>query len=245
MKVRNPHVLLALIFSFILIVVFCKQQVPEKETLLNTSCSVVVGNLGYGTGNYVNNHKNPYVLTCKHVIQREGKVYPHSIMLLQVKNDNEFAPSFGKVVLYSKTLDFALIELDKMPQGAMIARYANSNTKIGDTIFFFGPVSGRPGKMFLFSGFISQKNIPLNAVESYDSGYIYTIQGTSGSTVFNKDGEGVGIVCRSSEPQCIYLSSDIIRKALNDSGIPAIHGILDGTCNNKLSKMHNGPIELP
>lgn len=245
MRIQRPHILLSLILSFVLIVVFCTRQAPKKENLLNTECTVVVGNLGFGTGTFVNTYANPYVLTCKHVINRNNSIFSDKIMLLQVKQDNEYNPEFGEVVLYSKSLDFALIELSRVPIGAQIARYSNFDTRIGDEIFYFGPVGGRPGKLFLFSGFVSQKNIPLTSEDVYDAGYIHTIPGNSGSTIFNKNGEGVGIVCRSTESQCIYLSTDIIKNALNNSGVPALYGILDGSCTKKLSKLHKGPIEIP
>lgn len=245
MKIRNPQVLLALILSFVLIVVFCKQQIPDKENLINTSCGVMVGNLGYGTGNFINNHKNPYVLTCKHVVEYESLIYTKSILLIQVKTDNELYSTSGKVVLYSKNLDFAIIEIDSLPIGGQITRYSYSESRIGDEIFCFGPPRGKPGKLFLFSGFMSQKNIQLGPIQRYDAGFIFMVPGTSGTTVFNKNGEGIGVFCRSSEPQSLFIPINLIRDALDNSGLIATHGILDGTCTNKLSKLHNGPIELP
>jgi len=245
MKNKKPNfgLILTLLLSFVLIIIFLKKPLETKEQLLGTGCNVM-NELGFGSGNFINNRTNPYVLTCKHVIKPNG--IDGGKIFIGTASDDKVDICDGKLVILSKTLDFAIIEVEKIPISSNIARYSHGTTRIGDEAFYFGLI-GRPGAMFFCKGYVAQKRMLTGENEEYDSLYSNTIGGSSGSTIFNSKNQGIGIICKANKDHThsYYLPIEQIRNKLINSGLKDISGILEGTSLKRISTLHNGPIELP
>lgn len=227
---------------------FSMESVKTKEDLLNTGCNVLLDGQGFGTGNFINNHKHPYVLTCRHVvaIPDQSDVCRDGILIVQQKIDNKDYFVKGKVVVYSRTIDFAIIELDNVIINSSIAKYTINPTRVGDKIFCFGLI-GMPGKLFLHEGAVSQKNVDIGK-EVADIGYLSIIPGTSGATVFNSDGKGIGIAARVNKiggSQCFFVRIGDIIDCLDKSNIEGLSGILDGSFNGSILSVSKDPVALP
>lgn len=233
-----------LVVAFILLITFSKSPIPTKEDLLQTGCNIFT-QISCGTGNYINNRSNPYVLTCKHVVrpmdQNVDPVFTTKLNLI-----NEAWVTSAKIVIMSKTLDFAILEVDELPELHRFTTYNYNRTTIGDDIFYFGLIN-RPGKLFLCTGFIAQKNVFMKEGANYDALYVNTISGSSGATVFDSNGKGVGIVCITNKEHThsFILPINEIRKSLKLSSVPDLVDILDGKFKGKISDLSKKIIETP
>ena len=222
------------------LLVFVFKVPPENHFVKNevTTVNVLLEN-GFGTGNFINNEKFPYILTCKHVTDNII-----TELGIGTSKDKEF--SKAKLVVVSKTKDFSIIEINKIHVGYKIAKYEEfDSTILGDKIYYYG-LPGKAGFPFLSLGVSAQKDIP-SGNYMYNAGSFSCHGGSSGATIFNSKGLGVGILCKSNlefnrGTYGLYLKIEDIRKSLRSLELTS--GLLDGKCNVKLSEMHKGPIEV-
>lgn len=233
--------LICLAMSFL----FTIEPVKTKEDLLNTTCNVT-NYVRLGTGNFINNTVHPYVLTCKHVIRNQNNELSKEFDIAKMYQNNKVTLVKGKLVAFSETQDFAIIELNKLPYGSQITKYTLEEPGIGDDAFYFGLIS-RPGKSFFVKGYVAQKGLPISDKETYNSLYSSTIPGSSGSTVFNSFNLGIGIICQTNDEHShsFYLPISSIHKSLIDSNNPHLINILDGGCNHSIIEIYKTIIKLP
>lgn len=250
---RENKLLMFLCFLFVLLALLIKVPVTNVlEHNESTVCNVLLAD-GFGTGSFINNASYPYIITCMHVVESTGKkdINRCDIKIGSCQKVEMFS---AKLVCFSKKNDFAILEIDKLPEKTNLMRFAkNCNDPLGSKLFFFG-MPGRPGLAFLHTCIlIKKKETSFN-----NNGFEYIganiIQGTSGSVIFNEAGLGVGILCRGKAcyegPMGLganigmFTKIDDIRACINKSNLTALDGILDGRCGLKLSDLHDGPIEL-
>lgn len=243
MKVAKS-IIPALFISLLLSIVFYfSSPIDGLYGSLNSSCNVFskVGDSTHlGTGNFINNRSHPYVITCKHVAGNSD-----ANLIGVIENDNIPKTCLGKLVISSKSLDYSIIQINGLLPNAKIVTFGKDNFRMGERIHYFGLIA-RPGKPFLHYGYLSQRDVLAQDGCMYNSANMTVINGSSGSVVYNESMEGVGIVCiHLSDSQMAYLSIDLIRKSLFDSGIRDLYGILDGECNVSLADKYKKVIETP
>ncbi len=129
------------------------------------------------------------ILTAAHVIEGEGR------LLVEFANE-ERVPA--RVISSSASADVALIQCDRVPASAMAAKLGDSDlVETGDDIFIVGAPYGL--SYTLTVGRISARrpdhlrNGILSSVEFLQTDAAINA-GNSGSPVFNKEGEVIGIV---------------------------------------------------
>ena len=233
---------LIIIVGFILV---CSFHIPYNHYIHNdaTSCSVNTM-FGFGTGNYIGSIKYPYILTAKHVIDTS----PSPLVKITSKEDN-FKEQLALLVIASKSKDFAILEPIYIPTYSNVAQYAlKDNTFLGNTVYYYG-LPGKQPFLFLQRG-------PVSYLGLYDGQNFYNAfstnchGGSSGATIFNDKGLGVGILCMSNllgnrGTYGIYLPIEQIRDSIKESGISEIQGILDGKCQRYLSQFTKNVIMVP
>jgi hypothetical protein len=183
-------------------------------------------------------------LTCKHVVKDiSGITLSQDFDVAKMYQDNKVVFTKGKLVAYSQTQDFAIIEIKTLPYLGEITRYSYDELRIGDEVFYFGLIS-RPGKLFFVKGYVAQLNLPVDKHQTYNSLYSNTIGGTSGATIFNAQGLGIGIMCQTNDDHThsFYLPIRAIRESLQGS---LLENALDGGCNHSMIEWIKEPIKLP
>ncbi len=233
-----------LIIAVTFLLVYCF-HIPHNQYVYNDATACALNSImGFGTGNYINNYQFPYVLTARHVID----ISPGPVWGLVCK-ENEFKTELGLVVIKSKSKDFAILEIIKIPQYSNITRYAQQDNEfIGNPAYYYG----LPGKMphiFLHKGVVSYRDL-YDGKNFYNAFSANAHGGSSGATVFNDKGLGIGILCMSNlsgnrGTYGVYLPIEQIRESIVNSGIPEIQGILDGKCRVRLSAKFPNVILVP
>jgi len=244
MKKFIPTLFIALVLSIVFSLSSQNYSPTLNENSKSASTVFVIKNnklLGIGTGTFINNRNKVYLLTCKHVA-----CVGDELSLGYCTIDNDIAECSVKLAAYSKKYDFAIIEVKHgLPFNATMAKYINAdNVKMGDSVYYFGLIE-RPEKTFLHKGLISQKNLQ-NESGYYNSINTIVMKGSSGATVFNENGAGIGIITvKFKDSQGGYLPITTVYKSLVNSGYADIAGILDGNCNISILEKYGKVIELP
>jgi S1-C subfamily serine protease len=131
------------------------------------------------------------LLTAAHVVQAVDKVFV------------EFADGYlvtARVISTSPNADVALLQLDAVPKGAVVARLGDSDqVEVGDEVFVVGAPYGLA--LTLTVGHISGRAAPKRRLASMSASAWEFFQtdaaingGNSGSPMFNWKGEVIGIV---------------------------------------------------
>lgn len=233
---------LGLFVALSLSFVFLTEYTPTIKENSKTACALIVGNLileGHGTSTFINNKNNLYILTCAHVVSGRTN---HELCWITSDNIQLSAPV--NLVIISKSKDFAILEVPgKLPLGGNIAKYRYSdNLELGSSVYYFGLFDFPAMKPQLNMGPVSR--VGLKGSSSYFNCVgVPVTKGSSGATVFDKDGYGIGIVClKLSEGQMAYLPIQEIRQNILDSDTPEIIQILEGTYTKSLSKERNNKV---
>jgi len=180
----------------------CGQQLRDSFRRVKTSVVVVhtsdpkpsntnrpgeVEDSGLGSGVLISTDGK--VLTAAHVVEGEDR------LVVEFAND-EWVPA--KVVSSSASADVALLQCDRVPKGATPAKLGDSDkADTGDDIFIVGAPYG-------LSYTLTVGRISARRPDRSRSGIMSSVEflqtdatvnpGNSGSPVFNKDGEVIGIV---------------------------------------------------
>lgn len=153
----------------------------------NSSRPGEVEDSGLGSGVLIS--ADGKVLTAAHVVEGEDR------LVVEFAND-EWVPA--KVVGSSASADVALLQCDRVPKGATPAKLGDSDkADTGDDIFIVGAPYG-------LSYTLTVGRISARRPDRTRSGIMSSVEflqtdatvnpGNSGSPVFNKDGEVIGIV---------------------------------------------------
>jgi len=141
---------------------------------------------GIGSGVLISDSK---VITAAHVIQTASSA------VVEFLSGKRFT---SKVIASSPAADVALLQLEEIPDDAVVARLADSeNVSIGDKIFVIGAPYGIGHALTV--GYISTRHKPNTLFGGFESGEFFQTdaainQGNSGGPIFNMHGEVIGIV---------------------------------------------------
>jgi S1-C subfamily serine protease len=182
--------------------VVCAQQLRDSFRRVKASVVVVhtndprptnsnrpneVADSGLGSGVLISSDGK--ILTAAHVVEGEER------LLVEFAND-EWVPA--KVISFSALADVALLKCDRVPKGAIPAKLGDSDkADTGDDIFIVGAPYG-------LSYTLTVGRISARRPDRSRSGLMSSVEflqtdatvnpGNSGSPVFNKDEEVIGIV---------------------------------------------------
>jgi len=141
---------------------------------------------GLGSGVVIS--EGGHVLTAAHVVQTAEEIV--------VSFESAVVPA--RVVASSLLSDVALLQLEKVPPGLVVARLGDSNrVEIGDPVFVVGHPFGLD--YTLTTGVLSARRRPKKTAGSMTLREVFQTdaavnQGNSGGPMFNMQGEVVGIV---------------------------------------------------
>jgi serine protease Do len=159
----------------------------QKKAVLPTAVDALLPDQNIGSGVLIS--ADGKVLTAAHVIQTADRIEIEFLGGQRIP---------ARIVASAPFADVALLQLDKVPEKAVIAELGDSSlTEVGDQIFIIGAPYGANHSLSV--GWISARRATENAVENLTS--LETLQldaalyeGNSGGPVFNLKGEVVGIV---------------------------------------------------
>ncbi len=154
--------------------------VPSAKLQQSTSMK------GVGSGVLI---PDSMVITAAHVVQTADSV------IVEFFGGNRVT---CKVIASSPAADVALLQLEEIPENAIVARLADSDkVAIGDNVFIIGAPYGIGHTLTV--GHISARHKPNTVMGGFDSGEFFQTdaainQGNSGGPMFNMHGEVIGIV---------------------------------------------------
>ncbi len=129
------------------------------------------------------------VLTAAHVVQSADKIEAEFLGGERVS---------ARVIAAAPFADVALLQLERVPPGAPVAKLADSNSaEIGEMIFAVGAPYG--AKHSLAVGWLSARRTTNNVFENLTALEVFQVdinlyEGNSGGPVFNLKGEVIGLV---------------------------------------------------
>lgn len=129
------------------------------------------------------------VLTAAHVVQSADKIEAEFLGGERVS---------ARVIAAAPFADVALLQLERVPPGAPVAKLADSNNaEIGEMIFAVGAPYG--AKHSLAVGWLSARRTTTNVFENLTALEVFQVdialyEGNSGGPVFNMQGEVIGLV---------------------------------------------------
>lgn len=164
-----------------------QSRVTESfRTPLNASCLVATQMNHYGTGVVLD---TGYVLTAAHVVDDTGDMWLQPFERdVRLEFFGDHTGNFdGRVVYFSRELDFALIEADLLDTIPSVSARAEE-TSLGEAVFTIGAARGHPP--MISDGFIGETNGTRHRTSCYVTG------GNSGGGLFTKgvNPELVGII---------------------------------------------------
>jgi S1-C subfamily serine protease len=142
---------------------------------------------GLGSGVLIS--KDGKVMTAAHVVQTADEIG------FQFKNE-ESVPA--KVLTSDPAADVALLQLERVPVGAVVAKLGDSDeTEVGDQVFVVGAPAGMSHTLTV--GHISARRKPNTMLGGMSRAEFFQTdaainQGNSGGPMFNMAGEIIGIV---------------------------------------------------
>ncbi len=162
------------------LVILTKQQVNLQDKQKTTA-------QGLGSGFLIS--EDGKVMTAAHVVQTAIKVkvmFPDKTVV------------DAQVIGTEPAADVALLQLEKVPQGAVVAKLGDSDTvEVGDDVFVVGAPYGL--SYTLTAGYISARHNPNTLLGQMALAEFFQTdaainQGNSGGPMFNMNGEVIGIV---------------------------------------------------
>lgn len=159
------------------------------------------------------------VMTAAHLVQAA------SVIKVKFANGDVID---ARVLASAPLADVALLQLDRVPTGAVVARLADaSKVSIGDPVFVVGAPYGLEHTLTV--GHVSGRHKPNVVTSGFVVGEVFQTdaainQGNSGGPMFNMAGEVIGIVShilsRPSDARSpgFATTSDTARRALLDEG---------------------------
>ncbi len=187
--------------------------VHARKKAITTPAEASMPDQSIGSGFLIS--EDGKVLTAAHVIQTADQVE------VEFSGGQRIA---ARILTSAPFADVALLQLEKVPANATVARLGDSSlTEIGDQIFMIGTPYGAAHTLSV--GWVSALRSTENAFENLSS--LETLQldaaiyeGNSGGPVFNLNGEVIGIVSHalakvgSSTGLGFAVTSNIARKLL-------------------------------
>jgi serine protease Do len=181
------------------------------------------------------------VVTAAHVVQTADEIK------VEFKN-GEFVPA--KVLTSDPAADVALLQLERMPAGAVVAKFGDSDeAEVGDEVFVVGAPVGMGHTLTV--GHISARRKPntmyggLSRAEFFQTDAAIN-QGNSGGPMFNMAGEVVGIVSHiisksgGFEGLGFVVTSNLARRLLLDQH-PFWSGVESFMLSGDLARVFNLP----
>lgn len=178
-----------------------------------------------GQGSGVILHRDGFIATAAHVVEREGSI--------EVQFNDE-STAAAEIVTLSRTHDLALLKVEEIPASAEVARLGNSGRlEIGQPVFAIGTPRGL--RYTMTTGIVSglrvdhSSSIVLMPDEVLQTD-IALNPGNSGGPIFNLDGEVVGITSYAlSSGDSVdnvglnfAVTSNMVRRRLFERPIPYI-----------------------
>jgi S1-C subfamily serine protease len=142
---------------------------------------------GLGSGVLIS--KDGKVMTAAHVVQTADEIR------VQFRNE-ESVPA--KVLTSDPAADVALLQIERVPAGAAVARFGDSDdVEVGDPVFVVGAPAGMSHT--LTAGHVSARRKPNTMLGGMSRAEFFQTdaainQGNSGGPMFNMAGEVIGIV---------------------------------------------------
>lgn len=162
------------------------------------------------------------------LISRDGRVMTAAHL---VQTANTIKVKFGgdevidaRVVASAPLADVALLQLEHVPQGAVVARLGDSSrANVGDQVFVVGAPYGLAHTLTV--GYLSARHKPNIVLGGFETSEIFQTdaavnQGNSGGPMFNMEGEVIGILSRilsksgGSEGLGFAVTSDTAKRLL-------------------------------
>jgi serine protease Do len=181
------------------------------------------------------------VVTAAHVVQTADEIK------VEFKN-GEFVPA--KVLTSDPAADVALLQLERVPAGAVVAKFGDSDeAEVGDEVFVVGAPVGMGHTLTV--GHISARRKPntmyggLSRAEFFQTDAAIN-QGNSGGPMFNMAGEVVGIVSHiisksgGFEGLGFVVTSNLARRLLLDQH-PFWSGVESFMLSGDLARVFNLP----
>jgi S1-C subfamily serine protease len=181
------------------------------------------------------------VMTAAHVVQTADEIK------VQFQN-GESVPA--KVLTSDPAADVALLQLDRVPAGAVVARFGDSDeTEVGDEVFVVGAPVGMSHTLTV--GHISARRKPntmfggMSRAEFFQTDAAIN-QGNSGGPMFNMAGEVVGIVSHiisksgGFEGLGFVVTANLARRLLLDQN-PFWSGVESFMLSGDLARVFNLP----
>ncbi|MFN0122563.1 MAG: S1C family serine protease [Blastocatellia bacterium] len=159
----------------------------QKKAVMATTADAPAPDQSIGSGVLI--AADGKVLTAAHVVQTAERIEIEFMGGQRVP---------ARVVASAPVADVALLQLDKVPEKAVVASLGDSTTaEVGDQIFIIGAPYGATHSLSV--GWVSARRATENAIENLIA--LETLQldaaiyeGNSGGPVFNLKGEIIGIV---------------------------------------------------
>jgi len=181
------------------------------------------------------------VVTAAHVVQTADEIK------VEFKN-GEFVPA--KVLTSDPAADVALLQLERVPAGAVVAKFGDSDeAEVGDEVFVVGAPVGMGHTLTV--GHISARRKPntmyggLSRAEFFQTDTAIN-QGNSGGPMFNMAGEVIGIVSHiisksgGFEGLGFVVTSNLARRLLLDQH-PFWSGVESFMLSGDLARVFNLP----
>lgn len=195
---------------------------------------------GFGSGFFVNNEHNPYLITNRHVITGGEPVSRRKISVMG--EDNVYQNVHGEVVCLFAKIDIALVQIESLPKGSKICQFEHQPTKVGDDIYYFGQPARR-GRFFLYCGKFSAINLKYKPNEFTDAINIQAIGGNSGSPILNNRNKCIGVLT-STIPEGNQTFIVPFREIKKEFEKVKLGDILKGTFEEDLVKRNQGKVQF-
>tara|TARA_Y100000022_G_scaffold197875_1_gene207193 strand:- start:411 stop:1100 length:690 start_codon:yes stop_codon:yes gene_type:complete len=184
-----------------------KQSYRSSVVVFSTSEEEV---LGSGSGNYFRYKNKKFIVTAAHVVDNEGTIYIGEKNIDVVK---------ANLVYIDKEKDIAIIQPEEKLKGTKAIRFSPSRkTYIGEKTYHTGHPDGE--SWHLSDGLVSKVGSDFLILNTF------AWPGSSGSVVFNRSGEIIGVISaiKISSPMGIpdMIEHIVIISSINNLNIEEI-----------------------